>query len=104
MGYLTHAALCLGKSEIFLVGEIFLLLKYFASSVKHLSKYCKFELFWLHRNRVIFLDVEDSSEEMLSQQSYAIKNQLVHPKPLVLYGIRDGWIPCIERIYYRRPF
>ena len=53
------------------------------------------------------LDVEDCSEELLRQQSYAIMNQLEHPKPptrdfrsqkdltslfacswLVLYGIR----------------
>ena len=48
--------------------------------------------------RLVHLDVEDCSEELLRQQSYAIKNQLGHPKPpirgyfacssLVLYGIR----------------
>ena len=46
---------------------------------------------------VLHLDVEEWSEELLRQLSYAIKNQLEHPKPptrvfacptLVLYGIR----------------
>ena len=32
--------------------------------------------------RLVHLDVEDCSEELLRQQSYAIKNQLGHPKPL----------------------
>jgi len=32
-------------------------------------------------SRVVHLDVEDCSEELLRQQSYAIKNQLGHPKP-----------------------
>ena len=49
---------------------------------------------------------------LLRQLSYAIKNQLGPPKPptrvsacssLVLYGIRDRWLPCTERSYYRRP-
>ena len=31
--------------------------------------------------RLVHLDVEDCSEELLRQQSYAIKNQLGHPKP-----------------------
>ena len=31
--------------------------------------------------RVVHLDVEDCSEELLRQQSYAIKKQLGHPKP-----------------------
>ena len=31
--------------------------------------------------RVVHLDVEDCSEELIRQQSYAIKNQLGHPKP-----------------------
>ena len=31
--------------------------------------------------RVVHLDVEGCSEELLPQQSYAIKNQLGHPKP-----------------------
>ena len=33
------------------------------------------------QGRVVHLDVEDCSEELLRQQSYAIKNQLGHPKP-----------------------
>ena len=40
-------------------------------------------------------------------QSYAIKNQLGHPKPPtrafrtqnIPYGIRDSWLPCTERSY-----
>ena len=32
--------------------------------------------------RVVHLDVVDCSEELLCQQSYAIKNQLGHLKPL----------------------
>ena len=31
--------------------------------------------------RLVHLDVEDCSEELLRQQSYVIKNQLGHPKP-----------------------
>ena len=31
--------------------------------------------------RLVHLDVEDCSEELLRQQSYAIKNKLGHPKP-----------------------
>ena len=31
--------------------------------------------------RLVHLHVEDCSEELLPQQSYAIKNQLGHPKP-----------------------
>ena len=31
--------------------------------------------------RLVHLDVEDCSEELLRQQSYAIENQLGHPKP-----------------------
>ena len=27
----------------------------------------------------------------------------IHPL-LVLYGIRDRWLPCTERSYYRRPY
>ena len=45
---------------------------------------------------------------LLRQLSYAIKNQLVASKApyysLVLYGIRDRWLPCTERSYYRRPY
>ena len=46
------------------------------------------------------------SEELLRQLSYAIKNQLVASKApsLVLYVIRDRWLPCTERFYYRRPY
>ena len=33
--------------------------------------------------RLVHLDVEDCSEELLRQQSYAIKNQLGHPRPLL---------------------
>ena len=32
-------------------------------------------------HRLVHLDVEDCSEKLLRQQSYAIKNQLGHPKP-----------------------
>ena len=52
----------------------------------------------LENRRGFPLDVEDCSEKLLCQQSYAIKNQLGHAKPptrvflacptLVLYGIR----------------
>ena len=63
----------------------------------------------LRKIRLIHLDVENCSKELLPQQSFAIKNQLGHPKPptrgfgtqntsyylgvfacssLVLYGIR----------------
>ena len=51
----------------------------------------------LHSRLLVHLDVEDCSEELLRQQSYAIKNQLVAFKAhrgyfacssLVLYGIR----------------
>ena len=35
------------------------------------------------KNRLVHLNVEDCSEELLPQQSYAMKNQLGHPKPLV---------------------
>ena len=72
--------------------------------------------------RVGHLDVEDCSEELVRQQSYAIKNQFGHPKPptrgfgtqnspivkyftcssLILYGIRApiigpfrAWKPTI---------
>ena len=45
-----------------------------------------------HWERVVHLDVENCSEELLHQLSYAIKNQFGHPKlptrELVLYGIR----------------
>ena len=47
---------------------------------------------------------------LLRHFPYAIKNQLGHPKPptrgssLVLYGIRDSWLPCTERSYHRRPY
>ena len=45
-------------------------------------------------DRLVHLDVEDTSEEFLGQLSYAIKNQLVTSKApcssLVLYGIRIG--------------
>ena len=44
---------------------------------------------------------------LLRQPSYAIKNQLGQRvfacSSLVLYGIRDRWLPCTERSYYRRP-
>ena len=35
----------------------------------------------MNYNRLVHLDVEDCSEELLRQQSYAMKNQLGHPKP-----------------------
>ena len=35
---------------------------------------------WNISNRLVHLDVEVCSEELLRQQSYAIKNQLGHPK------------------------
>ena len=38
--------------------------------------------------RLAHLDVEDCSEDLLRQQSCAIKNQLGQSKPLVLYGVR----------------
>ena len=64
------------------------------------------------------LDVEEYSEELLCQQSYAIKNQLGHPKPptrgfgtqntpivcLLLAGSichKDSWLQYTERSYYR---
>ena len=56
-------------------------------------------------------EVVDCSEELLRQRSYAIKNQLGHPKPKsitqkgVFYFLldgslwhRDSWLPCTERI------
>ena len=36
---------------------------------------------WNISNRLVHLDVEVCSEELLRQQSYAIKYQLGHPKP-----------------------
>ena len=42
--------------------------------------------------RLVHLDVEDCSEELLRQQSYAIKNQLGHPNAL------DREIPRLEGI------
>ena len=61
--------------------------------------------------RLVHLDVEDCSEELLRQQSYAIKTKLGHPKPLeklptlgvfcmLLAGSlwhKDSWLPCTER-------
>ena len=35
---------------------------------------------WNAPGRVVRLDIEDCSEELLRQQSYVIKNQLGHPK------------------------
>ena len=59
--------------------------------------------------RLVHLDVENCSEKLLPQQSYAIKNQLGHPKPLlgfsevVPYGMRtptiDKTFPCMEANY-----
>ena len=37
----------------------------------------------LLETRLVHLGVEDCSEELARQQSYAIKNQLGHPKPLL---------------------
>ena len=34
---------------------------------------------------------------------YAIKNQLKAPKAGFLWH-KDRWLPCMERIYYRRPY
>ena len=48
----------------------------------------------LSEGRVLHLDVEEWSEELLRQLSYAIKNQLGHPKTPFFYGIRDRWLPC----------
>ena len=48
---------------------------------------------------------------LLWQLSYAIKNQLGHPKPPTRgFGTqntlwhKDRWLPCTERSYYRRPY
>ena len=45
-----------------------------------------------HHTRLVHLDVEDCSEELLRHQSYAIKNQLGHPKPpkILLLDARAG--------------
>ena len=41
--------------------------------------------------RVLHLDVEEWSEELLGQLSYAIKNQLGHPKPPTRgFGTQNG--------------
>ena len=59
-------------------------------------------------------DVEDCSVELLRQQSYAIKNQLglwngKWPNgsfSLLIAGSlwpKNSWLPCTQRIYYRRP-
>ena len=79
--------------------------------------------FWSSRteSRVVHLDVEDCSEELVLQQSYAIKNQLGHRtvetqntpidigvyfacSSLVLYGIRapipfKRTFPCMDANY-----
>ena len=61
--------------------------------------------------RVVHLDVEDCSEELLRQQSYAIKNHIGHPKPptrvfcLLLAGslwhkgAYNRTFPCMEANY-----
>ena len=63
----------------------------------------KFRL--ISTSRLVHLDVEDSSEDLLRQLSYAIKNQLKALKIpllhwgllLVLYGI---WAPCAYNISF----
>ena len=40
------------------------------------------------------LDVEDCSEELPRQQSYAIKNQLGHPKPPTIQHDSMGLLVC----------
>ena len=55
----------------------------------------------------IQVGVVQCREELLRQQSYAIKNQLGHPKqntPILLALRWDSWLPCTERSYYRRPY
>ena len=48
------------------------------------------------RIRVVHLDVEDCSEELLRQLSYAIKNHL-RLTELILYGTRRAlWIPELD--------
>ena len=69
------------------------------------------------------LSLVESFKVLLRQVSYAIKNQLGHPKPptrgfgtqntprgvfcLLLSGSlwhKDRWLPCTERSYYRHPY
>ena len=47
------------------------------------------------RNVEAWLSLVESFIVLLRQLYYAIKN---------LYGIRDRWLPCTERSYYRRPY
>ena len=49
-------------------------------------------------SRVVHLDVEDCSEKLLRQQSYAIKNQLGHPEPPTRgFGTQNSPIGANER-------
>ena len=48
---------------------------------KSINLNLSFKMNPLLSGRVVHLDVEDCSEELLRQLSYAIKNQLGHPKP-----------------------
>ena len=55
--------------------------------------------------RVVHLDVEDCSEELLRQQSYAIKKQLGHPKlPTRGFGTQNtpigGYFACSSLVLY----
>ena len=49
--------------------------------------------YFLCQTRLVHLDVEECSEELLRQQSYAIKNQLGHPKPPLGALALELWMP-----------
>ena len=54
---------------------------------------------------MVHLDVEECSEELLRQQSYAIKNQLGHPKPPTRgFGTQNtpigGYFACSSLVLY----
>ena len=55
--------------------------------------------------RLVHLDVEDFPEELLRQQSYAMKNQLGHPKPPTRgFGTQNtpigGYLACSSLVLY----
>ena len=57
------------------------------------------------RSRLVHLDVEDCSEELLRQQSYDIKKQLGHPKPPTSgFGTQNtpigGYFACPSLVLY----
>ena len=70
----------------------------------HVSPISQLKLFTLNQSGPLSLVEECRGSALIGREDHSVDHWVFACSSLVLYGIRDRWLPCTERSYYRRPY